>query len=124
MPPCPVIPELAYPDPAAAADWLSKAFGFTLRLRIGNHRIQMQVGEGAVVLTEGQGAPQSVMVRVNDADAHHAQAAQAGATLSGAPVTYPYGEKQYNAVDLGGHRWTFSESVADVDPADWGGASP
>lgn len=23
---------------------------------------------------------------------------------------------------LGGHRWTFSESIADVDPASWGGA--
>jgi len=24
-------------------------------------------------------------------------------------------------VDPGGHRWTFSQSIADVDPADWGG---
>lgn len=24
--------------------------------------------------------------------------------------------------DLYGHRWTFSESVADVDPRDWGGS--
>ena len=23
--------------------------------------------------------------------------------------------------DLGGHRWTFSESIADVDPSSWGG---
>jgi uncharacterized glyoxalase superfamily protein PhnB len=34
---------------------------------------------------------------------------------------YPYGERQYSAVDVGGHHWTFSESIADVDPADWGG---
>lgn len=25
-------------------------------------------------------------------------------------------------VILYGHRWTFSESVADVDPRDWGGS--
>jgi len=25
------------------------------------------------------------------------------------------------AVDLGGHRWDFSQSIADVDPASWGG---
>ena len=22
---------------------------------------------------------------------------------------------------IGGHRWTFSQSIADVDPAEWGG---
>ena len=39
VPPCTVIPVLDYPDPGAAADWVSKAFGFTIRLRIANHRI-------------------------------------------------------------------------------------
>ena len=34
---------------------------------------------------------------------------------------FPYGERQYNAQDPAGHVWTFSESIADVDPADWGG---
>jgi hypothetical protein len=23
--------------------------------------------------------------------------------------------------DLGGHRWTFSQTIADADPASWGG---
>ena len=44
VPPCPVIPVLYYPDPSAAAEWLEKAFGFTVRLRIANHRIQMRGG--------------------------------------------------------------------------------
>jgi uncharacterized glyoxalase superfamily protein PhnB len=35
--------------------------------------------------------------------------------------THMYGERQYTVEDPGGHRWTFSQSVADVDPADWGG---
>src|SRR5215470_13323898 len=48
VPPCAVIPVLIYPDPTAAADWLSKAFGFTIRLRIANHRIQMKAGEVAL----------------------------------------------------------------------------
>jgi hypothetical protein len=30
-------------------------------------------------------------------------------------------EHQYTAQDLGGHRWTSSRSIADVDPAEWGG---
>ena len=34
MPPSIVIPELAYPDIGGAIDWLCKAFGFTLRIRI------------------------------------------------------------------------------------------
>jgi uncharacterized glyoxalase superfamily protein PhnB len=37
------------------------------------------------------------------------------------PADYPYGERQYTAEDPGGHHWTFSESIADVDPASWGG---
>lgn len=52
IPQCTVIPEIAYPDIGAAIQWLTDAFGFTLRLRIGDHRAQMNVGDGAVVLTE------------------------------------------------------------------------
>src|SRR5213594_727012 len=38
-----------------------------------------------------------------------------------APPDYPFGERQYTAEDLGGHTWTFSESIADVAPEEWGG---
>ena len=126
-----VIPELAYPDVSRAADWLGGAFGFTVRQRIANHRIQMNVGDGAIVLTElrgevapGQADPErahSVMVRVEDVDAHWRQAAAVGARVVRPPETYPYGERQYTAIDPGGHAWTFTQSVADVDPRDWGG---
>jgi len=123
MPQSTVIPQLGYADVGAAAEWLEKAFGFTVRLRIADHRIQMNVGDGAVVLTHSLDAPQcSVMVRVPDADGHHSQAVAAGAKAS-APVTFPYGERQYTAFDCGGHAWTFSQSVADVAPEDWGGAA-
>jgi uncharacterized glyoxalase superfamily protein PhnB len=52
IPRCTVIPELAYPDISKAIDWLCDSFGFTLRLRIADHRAQLNVGDGAVVLTE------------------------------------------------------------------------
>jgi hypothetical protein len=39
------------------------------------------------------------------------------------PADYPLGERQYTAEDPGGHRWTFSESTSDVDPASWGATS-
>ena len=125
MPPGPVIPELAYADVPAAAQWLSKAFGFVERLRIGSHRIQMLVGAGSIVVVEadssGIAASSRVMVPVDDVDVHYEAARAAGAKVSGEPTTYPFGERQYSAIDLGGHRWTFTQSVADSDPTSWGG---
>lgn len=123
MPQATVIPQLGYPDVVAAAEWLERTFGFTVRLRIADHRIQMNVGDGAVVLTRSDNAPKSsIMIRVPDADAHHAATLAAGVSAS-APQTLPYGERQYSATDCNGHLWTFSQSVADVAPEDWGGAS-
>jgi hypothetical protein len=29
------------------------------------------------------------------------------------------GERQYSVLDLDRHLWTFTQSVADVDPHDW-----
>ena len=40
-PPASVIPVLAYADVGAAADWPCAAFGFRIRLRIGDHRVQL-----------------------------------------------------------------------------------
>ena len=125
MPPGPLIPELPYADVPVAARWLCSAFGFRERLRIGTHRIQLHVGAGAIVVVEGSAIPDAsgcgVMVPVADADAHHAKAVAAGARILGEPTTYPFGERQYSALDVGGHRWTFWQSVADSDPASWGG---
>ena len=127
LPDAAVQPLLAYPDVLAAADWLCRAFGFAVRLRIGNHRVQLTVpGGGALVVTQGEVTPQScsshaVMVRVEDVDAHHARATAAGAAISGPPTTQPYGERQYATQNFAGHRWVFTQTVADVDPSEWGG---
>jgi 8-oxo-dGTP pyrophosphatase MutT (NUDIX family) len=61
------------------------------------------------------------MVSVPDVDQHYARAVAAGARIVRPPETHPFGERQYTAADLGGHQWTFSQSVADIDPAAWGG---
>lgn len=125
VPTASVIPELPYPDVPEASQWLCAAFGFTERLRIGSHRIQLVYGEGAMIAIERAHAPDgsrsSLLVRVEDADAHHEQASAHGALIVDPPADHPYGERQYTAEDPGGHRWTFSESIADVDPASWGG---
>jgi uncharacterized glyoxalase superfamily protein PhnB len=124
VPPCPVIPVLRYPDPAVAAQWLGKAFGFTVRLRIANHRIQMRAGEGCFTIAEGDIPPNhsvGVQVRIVDAFSHCERAQQAGAKILTPPTDHMYGERQYNAEDFYGHQWDFTETMADVDPESWGG---
>jgi uncharacterized glyoxalase superfamily protein PhnB len=124
-----VVPVLTVSDVRAAVDWLQQAFGFTERLRIGEgHRSQLDVpGGGAVILAEVRpdttvadgGVSHSVMVRVEDATSHCERARVAGARILMEPTDFEYGERQYAAQDPFGHRWTFSETLSDADPADW-----
>jgi uncharacterized glyoxalase superfamily protein PhnB len=127
-----VIPVLIYLDVREAVDWLCEAFGFTERLQIGEgHRSQLYVGkDGAVIVREIQDnrkfsqrdkAAYEVMVRIENVKAHCEHARQCGAQILSEPTDYMYGERQYTAEDLAGYRWTFTESVKDVDPAEWGG---
>ena len=81
--------------------------------------VAMDLGDGARPPTE---RTHSVLVRVEDVDSHHARAVQAGARIVSPPTSYPFGERQYSALDLGGHRWTFSQTIDDVDPETWGGS--
>lgn len=130
MPDSAVIPVLHYPEVPQAVAWLCRAFGFSERLRIGTHRVQLQVaaGMGALVVaqgpsprTRGTSPGVALMVRVADAGAHHAAAQAAGAEITQPPSSHPYGERQYSAADPGGCVWTFSQTIADVDPGSWGG---
>jgi uncharacterized glyoxalase superfamily protein PhnB len=126
-----VIPVLIYPDVREAVAWLSSAFGFAERVRIGeNHRSQLRVGDGAVIVGDVRNerrAPRpgevthSVMVRVDDVEAHCARARAHGAQILMEPTDFEYGERQYTAEDHAGHQWTFSETLDDVAPAAWGG---
>lgn len=139
MPPGTIIPELVYDDLEAAVLWLCAAFGFTERLRIGNHRSQLVFNGGSMVAIEkpdnrgkklpsslrrhkpGEMADHSIMVRIEDVDRHYREALKHGAKIIQPPADYPFGERQYTVEDIGGHIWTFSQSVADIDPVDWGG---
>jgi uncharacterized glyoxalase superfamily protein PhnB len=127
MPSCTVIPVLAYDDVNAAVAWLCDAFGFTVRWQAGGHRAQLSVGDGAVVVAPRPAAGprhvHEVMVRVEDVNLHCDRARARGVTVVAPATDYPYGERQYVAEDLDGHRWTFSETIADVPPEDWGGVS-
>ncbi len=128
-----VVPVLIYPDVRQAVAWLTTVFGFTERVRIGeNHRSQLSFGDGAVIVGDSRGdrrrprageVTHSVMVRVEDARAHCERARRQGARIVMEPNDFEYGERQYTAEDLAGHQWTFSETLADVAPEEWGGES-
>lgn len=63
------------------------------------------------------------MVRIEDVNGHHERSRRAGARIVLPPTDYPYGERQYTVRDLAGHTWTFSQSMVDVAPEEWGGTS-
>ena len=134
IPQATVIPVLIYSDVRAAVAWLTEAFGFAERVRIGeDHRSQMNVGDdGAVIIGDVRGerrppmpsgASHGVMVRVDDAHAHCRRAREQGAKIVMEPTDFEYGERQYTAEDPAGHQWTFSETLTDVAPEAWGGTS-
>ena len=133
IPSATVIPVLVYPDVREAVDWLQSAFGFVERVRIGeDHRSQLSFGDGGVIVGDvrhdrrpprpGE-ATHSVMVRVEDAHAHCEHARTHGAKILMEPTDFEYGERQYTAEDPAGHQWTFSETLTDVAPEEWGGIS-
>lgn len=87
MPPGVIIPELPYSDVRKAVDWLCRSFGFTERLRIGDHRAQLTFGTGSIIVTQSKDSPAaSVMVRVDNIDDHYAQAEQSGVYTARRPI--------------------------------------
>jgi uncharacterized glyoxalase superfamily protein PhnB len=131
IPPVTVIPVLVYPDVRAAVDWLTAAFGFVERTRIGeSHRAQMSIGaDGAMIVADVAGERQppradivthEIKVRVEDVATQFERARAAGATVLEPPTDRVYGERECTLVDLAGHRWQFSETLRDVAPEEFG----
>ncbi len=131
IPPATVIPVLVYPDVRAAVDWLTAAFGFAERVRIGeSHRAQMCIGaDGAMIVADVRGEQQPpranmvthvIKVRVADVGAQFARARAAGAKVLEPPIDREYGERECTVEDLAGHRWQFSETLRDVSPEEYG----
>ena len=131
VPPATVVPVLVYPDVRAAVAFLSAAFGFVERTRIGeSHRAQLAVGDdGAVIIADVGGErrpPQPgevthvVRVRVADVDAAFTRARDHGAIVLEAPVDREYGERDCTLEDIAGHRWQLAEAKADVAPEEFG----
>ncbi len=132
IPPPTVIPVLVYPDVREAVAWLTEAFGFVERTRIGEaHRAQLSIGAGgAMIVADARGEqrrpPQAgvvtheLKVRVDDVVTQYERARAHGARVLEPPIDREYGERECTVEDLAGHRWQFTETVRDVAPEECG----
>ena len=59
-------------------------------------------------------------VFVDDVEEHFRRTKDAGVAIFEELHETVYGEMQYGAEDLDGHRWLFSRHAKDVRPEDWG----
>lgn len=127
MPACTMIPVLEYEDINAAISWLTDKLGFTERWRAGVHRAQLSFADSAIVVTEANPAKPiaktNIMIRVKNIAPYYERAQKQGAEILRPPSDFPYGERQYTVRDIGGHIWTFSQTIANVVPEEWGGVS-
>jgi uncharacterized glyoxalase superfamily protein PhnB len=129
-PPVTVVPVLSYPDVRAAVAWLTAAFGFVERTRIGeSHRAQMSIGtDGAVIVAELRGdrrvseaaGTHLVRVVVEDVGAQFERVQAHGARVLEPPTEREYGERDFTVADPDGHRWQFAETLRDVAPEEFG----
>jgi uncharacterized glyoxalase superfamily protein PhnB len=130
---------LYYDEASKAIDWLCRAFGFTVRLKIESdngsiEHSELVYGEGLIMVGQaglahkpshrksprslGGANTQSMMVYVDDVDAHCEIARRAGAKIISDPKTSDYGDeywsdRSYECEDLEGHHWWFSQRLRD-----------
>jgi DNA-binding transcriptional MerR regulator len=116
---------LVYADIEAAYDHLVNVFGLGAGLlerdadgRVGHGEVE--AGDGVIWLHRvspefGLDSPRSlgassatVMVMVDDVDAHFDRAKAAGAQIAYEPVDQPYGVREYGARDPEGFLWSFA----------------
>jgi uncharacterized glyoxalase superfamily protein PhnB len=119
-----IYPVLSYRDAAAAMAWLERAFGFKKVIEVptpdgGIAHAEMSFGDGMIMLAtakdvNGWKSPldlpavnQTVYVYVGDVDTHYQRAKAAHATIVRELADTEYGSREYSALDLEGHHWSF-----------------
>jgi uncharacterized glyoxalase superfamily protein PhnB len=126
-----VSPYLLYEDAAAAVEFLQQTFGFELRLsQIGaagrTHNELVLGDDGLVILgqagedfssprTLGSFPASMIHVYVDDVEALHARANDAGAEVTDLELS-PAGDRRFTATDPEGQIWVFAERVAPENP--------
>ena len=122
-----VSPYLLYEDAAAAVEYLQQTFGFELRLSqigaAGRPHNELLLGDDGLVMlgqagesfksprTLGAFPPAMIHVYVDDVEALHARATQAGAEITELELA-PVGDRRFTATDPEGQLWVFAERVA------------
>jgi uncharacterized glyoxalase superfamily protein PhnB len=122
-----MLPHLVYRDVEEACEWLTRVFGFAEHYHHGQpvSGIQMYLGEAYIMLsTPRQGRSESpaklgygtqmLTIIVPDVEAYYAKTKRGSGTIWEELHETIYGEKQYGATDLEGHRWLFSQHVRDL----------
>ena len=132
---------LFYQEAGKMMGWLCDAFGFAVRLKVegDDGRIahsELTFGEALIMVSDERIGPasrwgvqllsprsaggntQSVMLFVDDVDAHCARARAAGAHIVDEPSVHDYGEdywadRSYGALDPEGHFWWFTQRIRD-----------
>jgi uncharacterized glyoxalase superfamily protein PhnB len=120
-----IFPALRYRDAPAAIEWLGRAFGFEKRMSIDEPNgmiahAELVLGDAMIMLGSVRPldsnaysavAPPpgsaSLYVVVDDPDALHARARDAGAEIVGAPYDTDYGSREFTVRDLDGNVWSF-----------------
>jgi PhnB protein len=126
-----VSPYLLYEDAAAAVEFLQQTFGFELRLSqigaAGRTHNELLLGDDGLVMLgqagEGFSSPRTLgsfpssMIHfyVDDVDALHARAKDAGAEVTDLELS-PAGDRRFTATDPEGQIWVFAERVAPANP--------
>jgi len=117
-----VTPYLFYEDAEAAADFLTRAFGFEEHLRAiggaGGLHIELRLeGDSAMIgqatweyanPRKSDNATAMVHVYIDDMEPHRERARAAGAEIVTELVTQPNGDRRYDARDPEGHMWSFA----------------
>ena len=121
-----ITPYLLYEDAGAAVDFLTRAFGFREVERIvgagGGVHVEMEIAPGGARIYLGSpggdfrgpakvGRTSLLYILVDDADAHHARAAAAGATVI-EELVERFGDRRYGCRDPQGHEWSFASPVS------------
>ena len=122
-----IVPYFSYADPHAAMDFLARAFGLEVVQSMDGEdgalvHAEMRHGAGVVMIGTGEaprGSPGTYLV-VEDVDAHHARAAEAGAEIVYPPEATEFGTRRYRARDPEGHEWSFGTYAPSTEPPDWG----
>jgi len=122
-----VTPYLYYEDVAGALKFLSRAFGFrrfgaSMSAPDGTIRhAAMKLGADVIMMGcpgSGYRSPrrlgqttQSLLVTVDNVDAHFERARKSGATILAEPADTPFGQRRYGAADAEGHEWYFAHEI-------------